>query len=69
MTGLEAYKEHIQYSHNAFCKRVIRHAAIDKSLKLRRKWRRIPVSKRHWFETVQSKEVKRIGRIPHIQKG
>ena len=30
MTGLEAYKEHIQYSNNAFCKMVIRHAAIDK---------------------------------------
>lgn len=28
MTELE-YQEHIQYTHNAFCKIVIRHAAID----------------------------------------
>ncbi len=40
MTEFEAYKENIQYSHNAFCNIVIRHAAIDKILKLRRKWER-----------------------------
>ena len=31
---------HIQYTFNAFCKIVIRHAAIDKILKLRRRWER-----------------------------
>ena len=31
---------HIQYTFNAFCKVVIRHAAIDKILKLRRRWER-----------------------------
>ena len=36
MTEDEAYKVHIQYTFNAFCKVVIRHAAIDKILKLRR---------------------------------
>ena len=36
MTEIEAYKVHIQYTFNAFCKVVIRHAAIDKILKLRR---------------------------------
>ena len=36
MTEDEAYKVHIQYTFNAFCKIVIRHAAIDKILKLRR---------------------------------
>ena len=30
MTEDEAYKVHIQYTFNAFCKVVIRHAAIDK---------------------------------------
>jgi hypothetical protein len=32
MTEDEAYKVHIQYTFNAFCKVVIRHAAIDKNL-------------------------------------
>ena len=36
----EAYKVHIQYTFNAFCKIVIRHAAIDKILNLRRRWER-----------------------------
>ena len=38
MTEDEAYKVHIQHSFNAFCKIVIRHAAIDKILNLRRRW-------------------------------
>ena len=38
MTENEAYKVHIQHSFNAFCKIVIRHAAISKILMLRRKW-------------------------------
>ena len=40
MTEDEAYKVHIQYTFNAFCKIVIRHAAIDIILKLRRRWER-----------------------------
>ena len=44
MTEDEAYKVHIQYTFNAFCKIVIRHAAIDKILKLRRRGMR----KAHW---------------------
>ena len=40
MTGGEACKVHIQYTFNVFCKIVIRHAAIDKILKLRRRWER-----------------------------
>ena len=40
MTEDEAYKAHIQYTFNAFCKIVIRHAAIDKILNLRRRWER-----------------------------
>ena len=39
MTDLE-YQEHIRHTHNAYCKVVIRHAAIDKILKLRRRWER-----------------------------
>ena len=40
ITEDEAYKVHIQYTFNAFCKIVIRHAAIDVILKLRRRWER-----------------------------
>ena len=40
MTEDEAYKVHIQYTFNAFCKVVIRHAAIDEILKMRRRWER-----------------------------
>ena len=40
MTENEAYKVHIQYTFNSFCKVVIRHAAIDIILKLRRRWER-----------------------------
>ena len=36
----EPYKVHIQYTFSAFCKIVIRHAAIDIILKLRRRWER-----------------------------
>ena len=38
MTDFEAYKEHIQHTHNAFCKIVIRHAAIDAARMLRTRW-------------------------------
>ena len=34
MNNFEDYKVHIQYTFNAFCKVVIRHAAIDKILNL-----------------------------------
>lgn len=40
MTDLEDYQDYIQRSHNAFCKIVIRHAAIDIALRLRKKWKR-----------------------------
>ena len=42
MTEDEAHKVHIQYtfSANAFCEIVIWHAAIDKILKLCRRWER-----------------------------
>ena len=40
MTEDEAYKVHIQYTFNAYCKIVIHHAAIDKILRLRRRWER-----------------------------
>ena len=40
MTDFEAYQEYIQCKHNAFCKAVIRYAARDKILQLRRKWER-----------------------------
>ncbi len=40
MTEDGAYKVHIQYTFNAFCKIDICHAAIDKILKQRRRWGR-----------------------------
>ena len=40
MTDFEAYQEYIRRRHNAFCKAVIRYAAIDKILKLRQQWER-----------------------------
>ena len=40
MPDFEAYQEYIQRRHNAFCKAVIRYAARDKVLQLRRKWER-----------------------------
>ena len=39
MTEHEKYQEHIQHTHDVFCKTVIRHAAIDaaRSIRSRRK--------------------------------
>ena len=37
MTEIEAYQEYVQYRHNAFCKAVIRYAAIGKIIRLRQK--------------------------------
>lgn len=34
MTEFEEDQEHIQYTHNAFCRIVIRHASIDAARKL-----------------------------------
>ena len=38
MTDFEQYKEHIEYTFNAFCKIVICHAAIDESRRLKSTW-------------------------------
>lgn len=38
MTKFEEYQEHIQYTHHAFCRIVIRHASIDAARKLYSKW-------------------------------
>ena len=40
MTEIEAYQEYIRIRHNAFCKAVIRHAAIGKIIRLQQKWER-----------------------------
>ena len=39
MTELE-YQEHIRHTHNVFCRIVIRHAAIDMALRLRKQWQK-----------------------------
>ena len=40
MTEIEAYQEYIRCKHNAFCKAVIRYAAIGKIIRLQQKWER-----------------------------
>lgn len=40
MTEFEEYQEYIRYTHNAFCRIVIRHASIDAARKLHSKWKR-----------------------------
>ena len=40
MTDQIAYQEYIQRRYNAFCKAVIRYAALDKILQLKRQWER-----------------------------
>ena len=40
MTDQIAYQEYIQRRYNAFCKAVIRCAALDKILQLKRQWER-----------------------------
>ncbi len=40
MPDFEAYKEHIQHTHNAYCKIVIRHASIDAARMLFARWKR-----------------------------
>ena len=38
MTEIDAYQEYIRCKYNAFCKAVIRYAAIGKIIRLRQKW-------------------------------
>ena len=40
MTEIDAYQEYIRCKHNAFCKAVIRYAAIGKIIRLQQKWER-----------------------------
>ena len=40
MTEIEAYQEYIRCKYNAFCKAVIRYAAIGKIIRLWQKWER-----------------------------
>ena len=40
MTEYEAYQEHIRYTHDTYCRIVIRHASIDAARKLYSKWKR-----------------------------
>lgn len=40
MIEYEAYQEHIRYTHNAYCKVVIRHASYDAARMLAARWKR-----------------------------
>ena len=49
----EKYQEHIRHTHDAFCKTVIRHAAIDaaRSIRSRRKreiWPKYLIAEKHY---------------------
>ena len=40
MTEQEAYQEHIRYTHDTYCRIVIRHASFDAARMLAEKWKR-----------------------------
>ena len=40
MTECEAYQEHIRYTHDTYCRIVIRHASFDAARMLAARWRR-----------------------------
>ena len=40
MTEYEAYQEHIRYTHDTYCRIVIRHASFDAARMLAARWRR-----------------------------
>ena len=52
MTELE-YQEHIRHTHNAFCRIVIRHAAINMALRLRKQWQK-DRHRRKFFNIISS---------------
>ena len=39
MTEQEAYKEHIRYTHDTYCRIVIRHASFDAARMLAARWK------------------------------
>ena len=40
MTEYEAYQEHIRYTHDTYCRIVIRHASFDAARMLAARWKR-----------------------------
>ena len=40
MTEYEAYQEHIRYTHDTYCRIVIRHASFDAARLLAARWKR-----------------------------
>lgn len=40
MTEYEAYQEHIRYTHDIYCRIVIRHASFDAARMLAARWKR-----------------------------
>ena len=40
MTECEAYQEHIRYTHDTYCRIVIRHASFDAARMLAARWKR-----------------------------
>ena len=69
MTEHEKYQEHIRHTHDAFCKTVIRHAAIDAARSIRSRRKREISLEYYFFITHKQKSagMKCIGRkIPAI---
>ena len=44
MTEQEAYQEHIRYTHDTYCRIVIRHASFDAARMLAARWKREKLS-------------------------
>ena len=40
MTEYEAYEEHIRYTHDTYCRIIIRHASFDAARMLAARWKR-----------------------------
>ena len=40
MTEYEAYQEHIRYTHDTYCRIIIRHASFDAARMLAARWKR-----------------------------
>ena len=40
MTEQEAYQEHLRYTHDTYCRIVIRHASFDAARMLAARWKR-----------------------------
>ena len=64
MTEHEKYQEHIRHTHDAFCKTVIRHAAIDAARSIRSRRKR-EISLEYYFFITHKQKLPLNSRHPH----